>query len=214
MVALVSNHTPATCCARRGRSSPSWRGPAGRAAGGDRACSISSPTRRSIPASPTWCAGRTTGTWCARAGPSSRTISPAASPTGSCRPGRRCAKAWSSAPTPVWYILVYGSSALIVLLGSRDLRLAAADAAVVRGYAVHAALLRAAAARPVAAAVRDRAPTSPAASSTATPTSSRSSCSPGRATRMRSCARRSTSTPTPSAAVAHDHAVRHHALAC
>src|SRR4051794_24647429 len=42
---------------------------------------------------------QSTGTWYGRAGRSSRTISPAASPRGSCRPGHHSARASSRPPT-------------------------------------------------------------------------------------------------------------------
>ena len=71
----------------------------------------------------------------------------------------------------------------------------AADRALVRRLPRDAARLRAAHARPLQGACPRRARGWSAASSTPTPTSSRSSCSPARATRTPMCARRSRSTP-------------------
>ena len=89
------------------------------------------------PASPTWSAGRAIGMSCARAGRSSRTISPAASPTASCRPDRRCARASSPAPTrsgTSWSMAAARSCCWRGRLAARACR-----CSVVRGYAVVAA---------------------------------------------------------------------------
>ena len=75
-----------------------------------------------------------------------------------------------SGTNAVWYILVYGSSA-IVLLASSDVRLAVPMLLWFAGYAVRAALFRAAHARALAADVGGALDADRAASSTATPTS-------------------------------------------
>ena len=110
----------------------SRRGPADRAAGGDPvALSHHEPGDRPAP-SPTSSAGRATGMSCGRAGPFSRTISPGASPPASCRPARRLRESVVLRRLPrIWYILVYGASA-ILLLASADLAAGAADRRLVR----------------------------------------------------------------------------------
>ena len=75
-----------------------------------------------------------------------------------------------SATNAVWYILVYGGGA-IVLLASNDARLADPGAAVVRRLCGLAALVRAAGCATARGGCRRPARRSPAASSTATPTS-------------------------------------------
>ena len=72
--------------------------------------------------------------------------------------------------TSVWYILVYGTSALI-LLSSADPVLALPVVLWFLGYLRDAARARAAHARPLQGRRRKRARCSPGASSTATPTS-------------------------------------------
>src|SRR5262249_35267572 len=56
--------------------------------------------QRSPPTSATWSVGKAIGTWCGNPGRSSRATSPGVSPTRSCRPGRRCARAWSRCSPP------------------------------------------------------------------------------------------------------------------
>ena len=71
--------------------------------------------------------------------------------------------------TGVWYILVYGTSA-ILLLAAADRRLAIPVLLLVRRLSRAAARVRAAHARPLQGHDRGRARSSPGASSTATPT--------------------------------------------
>ena len=51
----------------------------------------------------------------------------------SCRPGRRCARASCCRSPAIWYILVYGSSALVAAAVAADWRLPLPIVAVVRG---------------------------------------------------------------------------------
>ena len=75
---------------------------------------------------------------CGRAGRFFRTTLPAASRSASCRPARRLRESVVSATNAVWYILVYGGGA-IMLMASNDARLAIP---VLLWFAGYAALLR------------------------------------------------------------------------
>ena len=65
------------------------------------------------------CAGRTTATCCARASPSSRTTSPAASRRRSCRPGRRVRDTVGSSIDSMWTFVVYVGG-MVYLFGRLD----------------------------------------------------------------------------------------------